>query len=84
MTFVPNVGVSVTVVSLAASIVPVTTMTPVAAPTEMLLAYFVAAKPDAQESSEVGGFGPDCTTSVTQVRAPLAANTISDALARLV
>lgn len=74
-------GVSVTLMAMV-STVPVTLMMPDVAPTESAVAYRVDAKVEAQVSSEVAP--ADWTISVTQVRAELAARTISDALARRV
>ena len=76
------VGSRVTVVSPAASIAPVTVMSPEAV-TAKAVAYFVAVKPVAQLTAVVAT-PVDCTISLTQVRAPLAASTTSEALARFV
>lgn len=76
------VGDSVTVVSLAAWIVPDTLITPVVSLTDKPVAYLVAVKPVPQLERPLKP--ADWAISDTQVRAPLAASTTSDALARLV
>ena len=79
-----TVGVKMTEVSPAASMAPVTVITP-AALTSKAVAYFVAVKTAAPpQVVEVAGDPVDCTISLTQVRAPLAASTTSEALARFV
>lgn len=75
-------GVKTTVTSLvspSAVLLPVTVMTPVVALTVIPDAYFVDTKLPWQLSSDDAP--ADCTISVTQVRAELAANTTSDTLA---
>lgn len=76
------VGVKETVMSPAATINPVTEIAPLVAPTDRAVARLVATKPLPQEPKLVAPLTD--TASVTQVRAALAANTTSDALARLV
>ena len=76
-----NFGVSTTWTAVPET-VPSTVITPLAAPTVRPVAYWVAWKLFAQLLRFDAP--ADCTISVTQVRAPLAANTISEAFARLV
>lgn len=76
------VGVSFTSVSPAAAIEPDTSITPLAS-TARAVAYLVGLKLSPHDGA-LAADPFDCTISLTQVRAPLAAKTTSEALARLV
>lgn len=79
--FAGIVGIRSTVM-LVPPTLPVTVICPLVSLTTSVEAYFVEVKP---EPHVLRFDAPaDCTISVTQVRAPLAASTISDAFARFV
>ena len=83
-----GVGVNVTTKSTApppfCAISPETVITPVRLPTSKALAYLVGENVAPPQLADKLRKPTVCTCSLTQVRAPLAAKMISDALARLV
>ena len=76
------VAAKVTIMSFAAKIEPVTVIKPVVSPTVPAVARWVAVNGQLVDNAVAEPFAD--TDSVTQVRKPLAAKIISDALARLV